>query len=99
MLGTPFPSPGRVKRRRTPPKFPSAVRITSSDTPSSRTTAIAAVALSALWGARIGRGRPLIFGLRPPPPPRRPHPQPPPPPPPARSLHTPPTPRSSPPIL
>src|ERR1700758_4791512 len=54
MIGTPFHSPVRVKRRRTPPKFPSAVRITSSDTPSSRTTAIAAVAVGALWRAGVG---------------------------------------------
>ena len=51
---TPFHSPVRVKRRLTPPKLASALRIASSLMPSSCATAIAAVALSALWRPGIG---------------------------------------------
>ena len=51
---TPFHSPVRVKRRFTPPKPASALRMRSSATPSSCATAIAAVALSALCRPGIG---------------------------------------------
>ena len=54
---TPFHSPVRVKRRFTPPKAASALRICSSPTPSSRATAMAAVALSALCRPGIGSTR------------------------------------------
>jgi hypothetical protein len=48
MMVTPFHSPAREKRRRTPPNEASALRIVSSGIFSSCATAIAEVALSAL---------------------------------------------------
>src|ERR1700760_3665629 len=54
-MATPFHSPVRVKRRRTPPKPAIALRMTSTGAPSSCATAIAAVALSALWRAGSGQ--------------------------------------------
>ncbi len=53
-MAAPFQSPTRVKRRFTPPKPRSASRIVSIGTPSSIATAMAAVALSALWWPGMG---------------------------------------------
>jgi len=52
---TPLVSPVLVKRRLTPPKPAIALRIMSSDRPSSCPTAMAAVALSALCRPGIGK--------------------------------------------
>jgi hypothetical protein len=54
MMVTPFHSPVRVKRRFTPPKAASALRIMASSIFSACATATAAVALSALWRPGIG---------------------------------------------
>src|SRR3954453_7150589 len=59
MMVTPFHSPARVKRRFTPPKPASAVRIASSGIFSSCATATADVALSALCRPGIGNVRSL----------------------------------------
>ena len=60
MMVTPFHSPARVKRRLTPPKPASALRIASSGIFSSCATATAEVALSALWRPGIGSVRSLM---------------------------------------
>ena len=59
------PFPVRVKRRLTPPKLAIALRITSIGAPSSCATAIAAVALRALWRPGIGSARSSMKVARP----------------------------------